>query len=108
MTNDTGIGETRLRNVLLIKGNYDRAGGGETMVATQLTAMDRSRYSPTLAILQKAGLVGSSLLREAAPDVPRVDVRWRGITGAPMATAALRKIIIERKNRSGSHARHAR
>lgn len=86
-----------MRNVLLIKGNYDRAGGGETMVATQMAAMDGVRYAPTLAILQKPGLVGSSLLREAAPGVPRVEVKWGGITGVPKAARMLRQIIAERK-----------
>jgi glycosyltransferase involved in cell wall biosynthesis len=86
-----------LRHVLLIKGNYDRAGGGETMVATQLAAMDPMRYAVTLAVLQKPGLSGSSLLRDAAPHVPREEIFWAGLMGAGRAARRLRAIIEQQK-----------
>jgi glycosyltransferase involved in cell wall biosynthesis len=82
---------------LLIKGNYDRAGGGETMVATQLAAMDPQRYAVTLAVLMKPGLSGSSLLRDAAPHVPREEIHWAGIMGAPNAARQLRGVVERRK-----------
>jgi glycosyltransferase involved in cell wall biosynthesis len=77
--------------ILVVKGNYGRAGGPETLLESTFTWLDRQRFEPLLVLLRKHG----------GPDVPgllakagraRRDILWRGLAAAPVAAWNLEKL----------------
>jgi glycosyltransferase involved in cell wall biosynthesis len=77
--------------VLLVKGNYVRAGGPETLLESTFTWLDRQRFEPTLVLLRKpGGPEVPGLLAKVGPDCR--EIVWRGLAAAPMAAWELKRL----------------
>jgi glycosyltransferase involved in cell wall biosynthesis len=77
-------------NVVLVKGNYVRAGGPETVLGSLVRGLDRTRFQPTLVVLRKSG--GPEAAAFTADPGVRRDVAWGGLLGAPLAARRLLRL----------------
>src|SRR4051812_6614975 len=86
------------QNVLLVKGNYLRAAGPETVMRAMLEAMNRKRFEPVVVMLRKRGVAGAPILEEASEAGSNVrwrEVGWPGIAGAAVAARGLARVARE-------------
>lgn len=71
--------------VLMIKGDYDQAGGPETLLSMVMRTMDRSQFNPMLVVLRKTDGNGADVLSTESSVV----IPWRGLIRARQASRAL-------------------
>jgi glycosyltransferase involved in cell wall biosynthesis len=93
-----------MKAVLLLKSDYERAGGPETLLRGMATTIDRDRFEPTLAMLRKPDM-------EPVTHYPnclsQVELPWRGIAGLP-ATARRAAAIAREINAAVVHSHDMR
>ena len=70
--------------VLLLKSDYDRAGGPETLLCAIASTLDRERFSPVLGVLRRPGQRPAF---DYPSSLPQIEIPWRGGIGM-MATVA--------------------
>lgn len=78
--------------IFLIKGNYLRAGGPETLIGSMVRSLDRERFSPSLILLRKGGAPDSVTLADDHLSALRQEVAWRGIATAPLTARAIGRL----------------
>lgn len=79
-------------SVMLVKGNYGRAGGPETLIATILRGLDPARIRAVLVVLKRPGISGDPLLDDGRFAAAWREIPWRGLLAAPHAARALSRL----------------
>lgn len=67
------------QRILMVKGDYEQAGGPETLLSLVMQTMDRSRFSPHLAVLRKTAGNGADILSHATE---MTEIPWKGLMRA--------------------------
>lgn len=81
-------------NVLVIKSNYGRAGGAETLLSSLLKRLDKGRFRLTLIKLSYEGDYKLPALRDAAAfAINETVVSWRNYFSASSAIRQIRKAV---------------
>jgi glycosyltransferase involved in cell wall biosynthesis len=81
--------------VVLVKGNYGRTGGPETLLASLLGRIDPRRFRAVLVLLSKQNGPHSWALSKGPNTWSQRDVRWRGLAAAPLAARSLGHVCQE-------------
>ncbi len=80
------------RRILMIKGDYDRAGGPETLLSGILQTLDRGRNDPSLVVLRKTIGNGADLLSDSSD---LVQLPWNGLLKARSVSRELQKLVLK-------------
>ena len=64
--------------VLLLKSDYERIGGPETLLRSMAATMDRDRFDPLLALIRRPG---DELLATYPSCLRQLELPWKGIGG---------------------------
>jgi glycosyltransferase involved in cell wall biosynthesis len=79
-------------SVLLVKGNYGRAGGPETLLTSILAHLDETRFRPTLVLLRKPGGLDAFGLTADGLTASQQEIEWHGLLAAPLAAWSLDRV----------------
>jgi glycosyltransferase involved in cell wall biosynthesis len=78
--------------IFLIKGNYLRAGGPETLIGSIVRYLDREKFSPSLVLLRKLGAPDSLILTDNHLSGLRQEIVWRGIVMSPLTAQEIGRL----------------
>jgi len=84
-------------NVLVVKSNYGRAGGAETLLSALIKRLDRERFKLTLVKLTGEPHYKLPALKDAAAfAITEETVRWRNYFSAAQAIHQIKKVMHDR------------
>ncbi|UFN49756.1 glycosyltransferase family 4 protein [Roseomonas sp. OT10] len=84
------------RDIVMVKGAYDKAGGPETLLQMIAAELDRERYRPLLALLARPGAELPPVLAEVAASLPSTRLPWTGLGSTAGAVRALDRLLRDR------------
>ncbi|HEY1261619.1 MAG TPA: glycosyltransferase family 4 protein [Stellaceae bacterium] len=74
--------------VLLLKSDYERIGGPESLLRSLAENLDRKRFRPVLGVLRRPG---QPPLAEYPATLPQIDIRWQGGVALPASIGRIAK-----------------
>ena len=76
--------------VLLLKSDYERIGGPESLLRSLAGGLDRRHFQPVLGVLRRPG---QPPLADYPASLPQIEIEWRGAAGLRAGIARLARAV---------------